>query len=316
MRLSVPLRPAGSKHPHGPDHAQTNIIEKQLNIEKKLYTHSEIRLCAPSQSNIKLFLMGHPIFEKLAFVASSRPSAIQAMEELVSRYGNVRPEEASAIIPLGGDGFMLETFRRYLPLVKEGLPVFGMNKGTIGFLMNEFSTDSLIERLTNATITPVHPLSMKATAKNGVFEDIAFNEVSVFRQSQQAAHIQVSVDDKIRLKRLIADGVMLSTPVGSTAYNLSAHGPVIPLGADILALTPISAFRPRRWRGALLSGHARVKFEVLDPMKRPVSASADNSEIQDLLSIEIWQDEDTTLTMLFDEEHGLAEKILQEQFAT
>lgn len=260
--------------------------------------------------------MGHPTFKKLAFVASNRPLAQEALAELLSRYGNVAPEEADAIIPLGGDGFMLETFRRYLPLVTQGLPVYGMNKGTVGFLMNKFDPDNLVERLQNATITPVHPLSMKAEAASGTYKDIAFNEVSVFRQSQQAAHIQVSVDDKVRLERLVADGIMLSTPVGSTAYNLSAHGPVIPLGADILALTPISAFRPRRWRGALLSGHAKVRFDVLDPNKRPVSASADNSEIQDLISIEIEQDEDTTLTMLFDEEHGLAEKILQEQFAT
>ncbi len=260
--------------------------------------------------------MGHRTFDKLAFVASRRPEAQEALDELASIYGNVDPKDADAIIPLGGDGFMLETFRRFLPLVTSGVPVYGMNKGTIGFLMNKYDPDNLIKRLEHATITPVHPLSMKAKAAGGTFEDIAFNEVSVFRQSQQAAHIQVSVDGKIRLKRLISDGIMLSTPVGSTAYNLSAHGPVIPLGADILALTPISAFRPRRWRGALLSGHAKVRFDVLDPNKRPVSASADNSEIQDLISIEISQDEDTTLTMLFDEEHGLAEKILQEQFAT
>ena len=249
--------------------------------------------------------MAHKNFKKLAFVASSRPIAKEALEELVAIYGNVAPEDADAIIPLGGDGFMLETFRRYLSLVTNGLPVYGMNKGTVGFLMNKYDPDNLIKRLEHATVTPVHPLSMKAEAAGGTFEDIAFNEVSVFRQSQQAAHIEVSVDGKVRLERLIADGVMLSTPVGSTAYNLSAHGPVIPLGADILALTPISAFRPRRWRGALLSGHAKVRFDVLDPNKRPVSASADNSEIQDLISIEISQDEDTTLTMLFDEELSL-----------
>ena len=260
--------------------------------------------------------MAHKTFEKLAFVASSRPNATEALEELVSIYGNVAPEDADAIIPLGGDGFMLETLRRFLPLVTNGLPVYGMNKGTIGFLMNKYNPDNLTKRLRHATISAVHPLSMKAEAAGGTFEDIAFNEVSVFRQSQQAAHIKISVDGKVRLNRLIADGIMLSTPVGSTAYNLSAHGPVIPLGADILALTPISAFRPRRWRGALLSGHAKVRFDVLDPNKRPVSASADNSEIQDLISIEISQDENTTLTMLFDEDHGLAEKILQEQFAT
>lgn len=260
--------------------------------------------------------MAHPRFKKLAFTASARPSAQEAMKELVSIYGNVEPSEADAIIPLGGDGFMLETLRKNLQHVMRGLPVYGMNKGTVGFLMNKYESNGLVDRLKNATITPVHPLSMTAEAAGGTYTDIAFNEVSVFRQSQQAAHIRVSVDGKERLERLVADGVMLSTPVGSTAYNLSAHGPVIPLGADILALTPISAFRPRRWRGALLSGHAKVRFDVLDPDKRPVSASADNSEIQDLISIEIQQDVETTLTLLFDEDHGLAEKILQEQFAT
>ena len=208
--------------------------------------------------------MSKQSFEKLAFVASTRPSAKEAMQELISTYGNVAPEDADAIIPLGGDGFMLETLRRYFSLVTTGLPVYGMNKGHVGFLMNEYNPDNLVERLQNATVTPVHPLSMKAEAAGGTYEDIAFNEVSIFRQSQQAAHIQVSVDNKVRLKHLVADGIMLSTPVGSTAYNLSAHGPVIPLGADILALTPISAFRPRRWRGALLSGHANVRFDVLE----------------------------------------------------
>ncbi len=260
--------------------------------------------------------MPNTSFEKLAFVASSRRSAKEALEELVSIYGNVDAADADAIIPLGGDGFMLETLRRYLPLVTRGLPVYGMNKGTVGFLMNAFDIDGLKERVSNATETHVHPLKMKAEAAGGTFTDIAFNEVSVFRQSQQAAHIRVSVDGKERLERLVSDGVMLSTPVGSTAYNLSAHGPVIPLGADILALTPISAFRPRRWRGALLSGQAKVRFDVLNPSKRPVSASADNSEIQNLISIEIEQDMNTTLTLLFDADHGLAEKILQEQFAT
>ena len=255
-------------------------------------------------------------FEKLAFVASSRHLAKEALAELTSLYGNVDAADADAIIPLGGDGFMLETLRRYLPLVTRGLPIYGMNKGTVGFLMNHYEAEGLKERLANATETPVHPLKMKAEAAGGTFTDIAFNEVSVFRQSQQAAHIRVSVDGKERLERLVADGVMLSTPVGSTAYNLSAHGPVIPLGADILALTPISAFRPRRWRGALLSGQAKVRFDVLNPEKRPVSASADNSEIRDLVSIEIEQDMSTTLNLLFDADHGLAEKILQEQFAT
>ncbi len=260
--------------------------------------------------------MSQEKFQKFAFTASSRPSAKEALEELTAIYGNVDPSEADAIIPLGGDGFMLETLRQHLALVTKGLPVYGMNKGTVGFLMNKYEPTDLMTRLEKSTVTPVHPLSMTAKAAGGTFEDIAFNEVSVFRQSQQAAHIRISVDGKERLERLVADGVMLSTPVGSTAYNLSAHGPVIPLGADILALTPISAFRPRRWRGALISGHAKVRFDVLNPTQRPVSASADNSEIQDLISVEIEQDTSTSLTLLFDEDHGLAEKILQEQFAT
>jgi len=178
--------------------------------------------------------MSDSSFKKLAFVASTRQSAKDALKELTDVYGNVDAADADAIVPLGGDGFMLETLRRYLPLVVRGLPVYGMNKGTVGFLMNRFSTEDLPKRIASATRTTVHPLKMSAEAAGGTFEDIAFNEVSVFRQSQQAAHIRISVDGKERLERLVADGVMLSTPVGSTAYNLSAHGPVIPLGAEIL----------------------------------------------------------------------------------
>lgn len=255
-------------------------------------------------------------YEKLAFVSSARPEAKKALENITAVYGNVDAAEADAIIPLGGDGFMLETLRRHLPLIKRGLPVYGMNQGTVGFLMNPFIVDGLHDRLKQATQTEVHPLKMKAETTAGEITDSAFNEVSLFRQSQQAAHIRISVDGRDRLDRLIADGVMLSTPVGSTAYNLSAHGPVIPIGADVMALTPISAFRPRRWRGALLSDHAKVRFEVLDPDKRPVSASADNTDIRNVLTVDIEQDRDTTLTLLFDEHHGLDEKILQEQFAT
>lgn len=260
--------------------------------------------------------MTNETFEKLAFVSSARPEAKQALEDITAVYGNVDAAEADAIIPLGGDGFMLETLRRHLPLIKRGLPVYGMNQGTVGFLMNAFIIEGLQERLVQATRTEVHPLKMRAETTAGEITDSAFNEVSLFRQSQQAAHIRISVDGRDRLDRLIADGVMLSTPVGSTAYNLSAHGPVIPIGADIMALTPISAFRPRRWRGALLSDHAKVRFEVLDPAKRPVSASADNSDIRNVISVEVEQDRETTLTLLFDEHHGLDEKILQEQFAT
>jgi len=264
----------------------------------------------------KADIMGKKTFQKLAFVSSTKPNAKKAMARLTDIYGNHDAATADAIVPLGGDGFMLQTLRRYLPLVRRGLPVYGMNQGTVGFLMNAYAEDDLLARISQATETPVHPLKMKAEAAGGTFEDMAFNEVSVFRQTQQAAHIRVSVDGKERLPKLIADGILLSTPVGSTAYNLSAHGPVIPLGADVLALTPISAFRPRRWRGALLAGQAKVRFDVLNADKRPVSASADNSDIRNVISVEIEQDRDTTLTLLFDEHHALDEKILQEQFAT
>lgn len=260
--------------------------------------------------------MAKRTFNHLAFVASSRPEAQSALKAAIAKYGNVDAEKADAIIPLGGDGFMLETLRRHLPLVKKGLPLYGMNQGTIGFLMNAYSLEDLPKRLAQATCTEVHPLKMIAHSSSGKVTDSAFNEVSLFRQTQQAAHIKITVDGRERLERLIADGVLVSTPVGSTAYNLSAHGPVIPIGSDILALTPISAFRPRRWRGALLPAHAKVRFDVLDGQKRPVSASADNSDIRDVTSVEIEQDRETTLTLLYDKDHGLDEKIIQEQFAT
>ena len=260
--------------------------------------------------------MAKRTFNHLAFVASSRPEAQSALKAAIAKYGNVDADQADAIIPLGGDGFMLETLRRHLPLVKKGLPLYGMNQGTIGFLMNAYSLEDLPKRLAQATCTEVHPLKMIAHSATGKVTDSAFNEVSLFRQTQQAAHIKITVDGRERLERLIADGVLVSTPVGSTAYNLSAHGPVIPIGSDILALTPISAFRPRRWRGALLPAHAKVRFDVLDGQKRPVSASADNSDIRDVTSVEIEQDRKTTLTLLYDKDHGLDEKIIQEQFAT
>ncbi len=255
-------------------------------------------------------------FEKLAFIASERSEAKSARKALIARYGNSDAADADVIIALGGDGFMLRTLRRYMPLIRRGLPVYGMNKGTVGFLMNEYSEDDLLVRLAKAEAATVRPLKMTAIGAGGTFEELAFNEVSLFRQTQQAAHIRIKVDGKTRLDHLVADGVLLATPVGSTAYNLSAHGPVVPLGSAIMALTPISAFRPRRWRGALLNASAKVEFEVIDPQKRPVSASADNSEIRNIHSVNVEQDKETSLTLLFDHEHGLGEKILREQFAT
>lgn len=252
---------------------------------------------------------------KLAFAASQKPSAKEALKTLKQRYGDHSPAQADAIVALGGDGFMLQTLRNHMPLIRKGLPVYGMNKGTIGFLMNEFNEDDLIDRVSNAEATTVRPLKMTVTNKSGIREDLAFNEVSLYRQTQQAAHIKIRVDGRTRLEHLIADGVLVATPAGSTAYNLSAHGPVVPLGAHILALTPISAFRPRRWRGALLNADATVEFEVLDGQKRPVAASADNQEIRDVERVKIEQDNETSLTLLFDPAHGLDEKILREQFA-
>lgn len=255
-------------------------------------------------------------YTKLAIVSSERDEAKSARRALVEKYGNHDAANADAIIALGGDGFMLQTLRRNMTLIRRGLPVYGMNKGTIGFLMNEYNEDNLLERLTAAEATTVKPLKMTAKGAGGTYEELAFNEVSLYRQSQQAAHIKISVDGKTRLERLIADGIMLATPAGSTAYNLSAHGPVVPLGAHILALTPISAFRPRRWRGALLNADATVEFEVANPEKRPVAASADNMEIRHITHVKISQDHGTSLTLLFDKEHGLDEKILREQFGT
>ena len=254
-------------------------------------------------------------FEKLAFMSSERASAKSALRTLTDKYGNHDAADADAIIALGGDGFMLRTLRRNMTLVRRGLPVYGMNKGTIGFLMNEYSEDDLPARLAIAEAATVKPLKMTAKGAGGTYEELAFNEVSLYRQTQQAAHIKISVDGQTRLERLIADGVLLATPAGSTAYNLSAHGPVVPLGAHILALTPISAFRPRRWRGALLNADATVEFEISDPDKRPVAASADNMEIRNITHVKVSQDHDTSLTLLFDKEHGLGEKILREQFA-
>ena len=252
---------------------------------------------------------------KLAFVASEKTEAREALQTLAKQYGNHDAGDADVIIALGGDGFMLQTLRRYMPLIRRGLPVYGMNKGTIGFLMNSYYEDNLRDRLKRAEATTVRPLKMTATCVGGTYEELAFNEVSLYRQSQQAAHITIRVDDKVRLERLIADGILLATPAGSTAYNLSAHGPVIPLGADVLALTPISAFRPRRWRGALVNAEARVSFEIIDGGKRPVAASADNLEIRNISKVNIEQCQSTSLTLLFDADHGLEEKILREQFS-
>ncbi|GHA97536.1 NAD kinase [Algimonas arctica] len=253
---------------------------------------------------------------KIAFTASQKPGAKTLMDQFVAIYGNHDAGEADVIVPIGGDGYMLKTLRRYMALIRRGLPVFGINRGTVGFLMNHPGINDLPDRIEQAKEAIVSPLRMDAVAKGGTISELAFNEVSLFRQTQQAAHIRIMVDNKVRLDHLMADGVLVATPAGSTAYNLSAHGPVIPLGADILALTPISAFRPRRWRGALLPNSAKVSLEVLDPERRPVSASADNLEIRNVHRVDVEQDHATKLTLLFDSDHGLDERILREQFST
>ena len=253
---------------------------------------------------------------KLAFACSQKPGARELMDALIARYGNVDAGEADVIVPVGGDGFMLQTLRRYMALIRRGLPVYGVNRGTVGFLMNSLEPDELLDKIKAAKRATVSPLKMQAVGAGGEVEDMAFNEVSLYRQTQQAAHIRIIVDGQVRLERLMADGCMVATPAGSTAYNLSAHGPVIPLMADVLALTPISAFRPRRWRGALLPNTAHVRFEVLDPVRRPVSVSADTSELRNAVSVDVALDHGTKLTLMFDADHGLEEKILREQFAT
>ena len=249
---------------------------------------------------------------RIAFFASPVASAQQALATLEGRYGNCAIEQADAFVALGGDGFLLETLHAVLD---RGVPVYGMNCGSVGFLMNNYDEDDLPGRLFRAQTAELFPLRMHAVTTTGrVEEAIALNEVSLLRQLRQAAKIRISVDGRVRLPELICDGVLLSTPAGSTAYNLSAHGPIVPLTANLLPLTPISAFRPRRWRGALLGSGAEVLFEVLDPDKRPVAAVADFTEVRDVLSVAVSEDRGTRARILFDPDQGLSERITIEQF--
>jgi NAD+ kinase len=248
----------------------------------------------------------------VAFVASEAEAAQRGLAELRNRYGEIDPRQADIVVPLGGDGFMLETLHRF---VGTGKPIFGMHRGSVGFLMNSYRLDGLYERLAAATPVELHPLEMTAICEHGTAcNAIAFNEVSLLRETRQAAKLRISVDGIVRLEELMADGVLLSTPVGSTAYNFSAHGPIIPLGAEILALTPISAFRPRRWRGALLPHGARVRIEALETGKRPVSAVADFTEARDVITVDIRENRDVAMTVLFDHEANLEERVFKEQF--
>jgi NAD+ kinase len=249
---------------------------------------------------------------RVAFVASEAEAAQLALRDLRRYYGEDDPQEADVIVPLGGDGFMLETLHRF---VGTGKPIFGMHRGSVGFLMNSYRIEGLHERLAAAQPVELHPLEMLARQMNGTTHAaIAFNDVSLLRETRQAAKLRVTVDDVVRLDELTADGVLLATPVGSTAYNLSAHGPIIPLGAGILALTPISAFRPRRWRGALLPHGVQLRIDALESNKRPVSAVADFTEVRDIVSVEIYENCDIGVTALFDHEANLEERVFKEQF--
>lgn len=251
-------------------------------------------------------------FRRIAFAASPTPLAQSTRARLATLYQDCPREEADVIVCLGGDGFMLETLHRNLG---RPVPVYGMNCGSVGFLMNEYSEDDLPSRLARAQAAVLHPLRMHAvTATGRVEEALALNEVSLLRQLRQAAKIRITVDGRVRLPELICDGVLISTPAGSTAYNLSAHGPIVPLSANLLPLTPISAFRPRRWRGALLPSTAEVLFEVLEADKRPVAAVADFTEVRDVVSVAVSEDRDIDVRVLFDPDQGLSERIIAEQF--
>ncbi|MFI4935090.1 MAG: NAD kinase [Caulobacterales bacterium] len=249
---------------------------------------------------------------RLAFLASDRPEAQAARDALAQRYGAVAEEDADVVVALGGDGFMLGVLHRNLASRR---PIYGMNRGSVGFLMNDYREHDLIERIAGAERAVIHPLVMAARDAAGRRHTaLAINEVSLLRQTYQSAKLRILIDDKARMSELICDGILVSTPAGSTAYNLSAHGPIVPLNSEVLALTPISAFRPRRWRGALLSHTAKVTFEILEADKRPVSAVADNVEVRDVIAVDVAEDRATSLTLLFDAGRSLEERVLAEQF--
>lgn len=249
---------------------------------------------------------------RIHFVSGSAPEGRTAAEALQSRYGQHELGEADVIVTLGGDGFMLRTLHR---VIKTGLPVYGMKTGNVGFLMNRFQEEGLLQRLQAAQQVALHPLQMTAETKSGEpSQALAINEVSLLRQTNQAAHIRIIVNDSVKVEELVCDGVLLSTAAGSTAYNFSVRGPILPLGTDALALTPISPFRPRRWRGAVLPGSARVTFEILDNLKRSVSATADAFEVRDVERVCVHEERSIALKLLFDPDHSLEERILNEQF--
>lgn len=251
---------------------------------------------------------------KFHFIASENPEAKETLKVLIKKYDQTKLELSDVIIAIGGDGMLLKALRNS---IEKNKPVFGLNKGNVGFLMNELSFDNLENRIQTARKVKMHPLFMSAHKINGnIFTELAVNEVSILRQTHQAAHLKITVDKKERLNELVCDGILVSTPIGSTAYNLSARGPIIPLNANILALTPISSFRPRRWRGALLPQRVKIRIEVLNFDTRPVSATADNVEARDIKYIEISTDKTKKLTILHDSDHSLDERIMKEQFLT
>ncbi|TAL01221.1 MAG: NAD kinase [Rhodospirillaceae bacterium] len=252
-------------------------------------------------------------FSRVAFVASDTDQASDSLKVLAGRYGQHAPADADVIVALGGDGFMLETLHNYLHL---GKPIFGMHRGSVGFLMNSYREDELPPRLEQSEQVTLHPLRMTALARDGkTYEALAINEVSMLRQTRQAAKIRIFIDGRERMNELACDGVLVCTPAGSSAYNLSVHGPVLPLDANVLALTPISAFRPRRWRGAIVPHTATVRFDMLEEDKRPVSAVADRDEVRDVVQVTVREDRSIPIRLLFDREHNLQERILAEQFA-
>lgn len=250
---------------------------------------------------------------KIAIIASEFGEASKAAKALKNRYRAVSVRDADIIVALGGDGFMLQTLHAYM---KHNKPIFGMNRGTVGFLMNEYSEEELLERIQKADKFNMHPLRMRVTRCDGeVVEHLAINEISLLRETRQASSIRIAIDGKVYMTEQVGDGLLVATPAGSTAYNLSAHGPIIPLGSQLLALTPLSPFRPRRWRGALLPHHVTVELTINNPQKRPVSATADMHEVRDVRKVEIEEDTSICLDLLFDAEHTLEERIFTEQFA-
>lgn len=250
---------------------------------------------------------------RIAFMASEAPSAQEARTRLAARFGEVAMQDADVVVALGGDGFMLQTLHT---TEKLGMPVYGMNRGTVGFLMNTYAEDDLPDRLGTAEQAIINPLLMRATTLSGTVEEgLAINEVSLLRMGPQAAKLCITVDGRVRMDELVCDGALVATPAGSTAYNYSAHGPILPIGSDVLALTAIAPFRPRRWRGALLAKSAVVRFDVIEPEKRPVRADADSRPVQNVVSVEIRSQPAISHRILFDPGHGLEERLIREQFA-